>query len=415
VSFAERKLLGGLTQLDELGHLGLSSTRLDNLDRTLACFSARIPLEFNFVYPYARHLVREQVENHMRLCTTVTSGFELLVTTIGPEPLLAEAAKNTMDRTGRRTGRSPVEQLLAFMDINCIDCGQRGELVAALLVMQARDAVARSKFTRSIHVLDFLETLLGIPCDTLHNALPSSLRAEGDHSVLAEAFKDARMWFNHALKVRNADVINTQYLWRFITRGAIMLCANSQNGVDIVLPICYSGDVLSRDNVTAIFIQVKNNAMFNDDIRGSLFEGMNPIDMEVFNGGTTRPVIRMVFALASERNAIKFAPPQRPSSSKYTPDNFTSYDIWCAGLSRETFAIIRDEDLLKYKCLLDRTRRTIQYDVTKAYRVRYPTEVASQLSELRTHFDPLLESDPEHQSAYMPREGRTTDTRPSLA
>jgi hypothetical protein len=126
----------------------------------------------------------------MRLCTTVTSGFELSFTTVGSEPLLAEAAKEAMDKIGR----SPVQHLSQFMDVNWINHGQQGKLVAALLIMQAYDAVAKSRDTRSIYVLDFLEMLLGGTLqNTLHNALPSFLHTKEEYSVLGEAFKDAKM------------------------------------------------------------------------------------------------------------------------------------------------------------------------------------------------------------------------------
>ena len=41
-------------------------------------------------------------------------------------------------------------------------------------------------------------------------------------TVFAEMFKDARVWFNHVLKVRDTDLINVRYIWRFITRGEMM-------------------------------------------------------------------------------------------------------------------------------------------------------------------------------------------------
>jgi hypothetical protein len=152
VSISRFKLLDGQAELDVTDHI----TRLN---RMLTCFSVRFPLEFNFADPEAHTLVRKQVENHMRLCTTMTSEFELLLTTVGSEPLLAEAAKDAMDETGQ----SPVKHLSSYMDVNCIDRGQRGELVAALLIMQARDSVAKSEGTRPIYLIDFLERLLGGP------------------------------------------------------------------------------------------------------------------------------------------------------------------------------------------------------------------------------------------------------------
>jgi hypothetical protein len=119
----------------------------------------------------------------------------------------------------------------------------------------------------------------------------------------------------------------------------------------------------------------------------------------------------MVFALSAEQNITRFAPPRQPTSGKYTCDKFTAYDIWCTGLSHKTFAVIGKDDLLPYKHLLHRTRHTIQYDVTKSFKLKYPMEVAGKLGELLRHFDPLLECGPGHQSAYVPREGRMDTPR----
>lgn len=88
LSFAKFKLLGGMNQLDE-DEQDLPTSRLD---RTLACFSVRVPLEFNSTDKAVHALVRKQVAHQMQLCITATSGSEQLFTTVGSEPLLAEAA-----------------------------------------------------------------------------------------------------------------------------------------------------------------------------------------------------------------------------------------------------------------------------------------------------------------------------------
>ena len=59
---------------------------------------------------------------------------------VSSEPLLAEAATEAMVRI--RESLIQHLQLSTRMGVNCINHGERGELVAALLVMQARDAVA---------------------------------------------------------------------------------------------------------------------------------------------------------------------------------------------------------------------------------------------------------------------------------
>ena len=381
--FALQKLLGGHEAIN-----------LD--DQSLACLSVRFPLEFDFSDPNARSLVRKQIEHHMRLCTIATSDFEVLFSTVGSEPLLAEAAATAM--ADRET--NPVRLLSNLMGNNCISHGERGELVAALLVMQARDALTRGKSRRWVYVCDFMKSLLGDSART-NLASPSVMFSKEEDRPLAEKFKDARMWFNHVLKVRNTDLINVRYLWKFISRGAMILCANNQRGVDIVLPVCYSGDVLSRRNVTAILIQVKNDTSFGEEIHGHLFDAMNPFTINLFDKQSQPlPIIRMVFALASQTPAVKYCSPDRPDSPTYKPGGFsgTSYDIWCAGTSGETFPIMgADEDV--YRGLLDRTQfRGQEYAVGAIQEVDYPEKVEKKKIALLRNCNPLVEKGAEHQS-----------------
>jgi hypothetical protein len=53
--------------------------------------------------------------------------------------------------------------------------------------------------------------------------MPTVCRVNDEDRPFAETLKDARMRFNHVLKVRDTDLINVRYLWRFITRGAMMI------------------------------------------------------------------------------------------------------------------------------------------------------------------------------------------------
>ena len=107
-------------------------------------------------------------------------------------------------------------------------------------------------------------------------------------------------------------------------------CTNNQEGVDIVLPICLKNANLSPTMVTAILIQVKNAEKYQCKIMKMLFDGMNPIQLGLFNQAWVKPVIRIVFALASVEPAVLF--PDRPTHRKH-PNSFTAFDIWCAGLS----------------------------------------------------------------------------------
>ena len=340
----------------------------------------------------------------MRLCTIATSGFEVLFSTVGSEPLLAEAAAEAMSKGNT----NPVQLLQKLLGKNCIHHGDRGELVAALLVMQARDALTRGKESRRwVYVCDFLESLLGDSAK-ISNRPSVTLSKEEDRS-LEETFKDARMWFNHVLKVRDNRLINVRYLWKFISRGAMILCANNQLGVDIVLPVCRSGDALSRRTVTAILIQVKNDTHFGENIHGHLFDAMDPFSINVFDKGSQPPpIIRMVFALASKKSVVKHNTPERSSPRIYKSGEFTSYDIWCAGSSGKTFPIMGDDEAA-YRELLDRTRsRGQEYAVGAIQGVRYPKGVEKKKIALLRKCDPLIETGVAHQLLWK-EEGESAE------
>jgi hypothetical protein len=72
---------------------------------------------------------------------------------------------------------------------------------------------------------------------------------------------------------------------------------------------------------------------------------MTPIPTKV----TPKPVIRMVFALASPEPVVVF---RERAKAKHHLDEFTAFDIWLAGLSDQTFKQVQDADLGSYEKLL---------------------------------------------------------------
>jgi hypothetical protein len=97
------------------------------------------------------------------------------------------------------------------MDNNCINYGERGELVAALLVMQMHDALASTLDLRLVSVGGFMRSLLStFAC--IKSALPLFVCDGEGKKSLAKTFKHSHIWFNHILKVCNMDLINVQYL-----------------------------------------------------------------------------------------------------------------------------------------------------------------------------------------------------------
>ncbi len=375
IDYAKLKLLCSPAELEEQNRAG-----------TLACLSTRFALELN-TDGTAHDVTYAQVERHMRLCIATTTGLEKMITIPGSEPLLAEAAYELM----KDTGTNAVCHLARHPNLNCIDRGRRGELVAALLIMQAYDA-AREAERRWVSVANFMKALLPTESyNTLLRSAPTSWPiAHHDHATFEAIFKDYGMWFNHVIKIENKEMISIDHLWKFVVRGAMILCATNLDGIDIVLPVCDTTKNLGPDSVTAIIIQVKNAKDYKAALQKELFDAMDSVvksaiftklpepgvdcDPDSNSDSDETPaepkkkkrkvetpepvkakpkaVIRVVFALASSEPAVVFK--DRPMK-KHNFDVFTAFDIWLAGLSDKTFKQIRDEDLEHYETLLERS------------------------------------------------------------
>jgi hypothetical protein len=360
MDYAKQKLLNGPSEL-----------RNGNWAGSLACLSIRFALEFN-MDGTARDVTFAQVERHMRLCIAATAGLKNMITIPGSEPLLAEAAYELM----KGTQTNAVRHLAGHPDLNCIDRGRRGELVAALLIMQAYDA-AREKGKRWVSVVNFMEALL--PPSKFNNLLqsePTSWPMDyDDHTTFGEMFEEYGMWFNHMIKIERKEMISIDHLWKFVVRGAMILSATNQEGIHIILPVFHVKQNLGPDSVTAIIVQVKNAKDYTATLQGKLFSRMGPVVKSVIfsepgvdpNSESTqtepmekkrkvavnlKPVIRMVFALASPEPAVVFR--DRPEKRHHF-DGFTTFDIWLAGLSDKAYRQIEDGDLVHYQTLLERS------------------------------------------------------------
>jgi hypothetical protein len=111
-------------------------------------------------------------------------------------------------------------------------------------------------------------------------------------------------------------------------------------------------------------VQVKNDKKFKAQPNPILFDLMNPYLVRFFdiNEQQPLPIIRMVFALGSPTAAVEVLPQYverlprkaKTASRKATQKSprYTSYDIWCAKASSETFGVIKIEHEPEYALLL---------------------------------------------------------------
>jgi hypothetical protein len=91
------------------------------------------------------------------------------------------------------------------------------------------------------------------------------------------------------IKFYNDLVLTDGFIMALDARGAAILCADNQAGVDMILPLVYEHKDLKRTNMTVVMIQSKNNAKFATRPHRYLFELMNPFTLRIFNKQEDNP------------------------------------------------------------------------------------------------------------------------------
>ncbi|KAF8330411.1 uncharacterized protein EI90DRAFT_1187934 [Cantharellus anzutake] len=257
----------------------------------------------------------------------------------------------------RDTQRNAGYHLANRSDLNCIDRGQRGELIGALLIMQTYDAAWAVSGGRWVSVVNFVEALL--PASNHERLLqsgPTSWPMKGGpterDSTFQAIFKDYGMWFNRVIKIERKEVISIDHhhLWEFVSRGAIMLCATNQEVIQVknaqdykVTSVPTLFDAMGPVVKSAIFSTLGLASISDSDSESAtttsneleitqLAEPEKKVDRQRKEPKTVdpKPVIRIAFALASPMPAVVFR--QRPEVRHHF-DGFTIFDIWFAGFS----------------------------------------------------------------------------------
>ena len=182
------------------------------------------------------------------------------------------------------------------------------------------------------------------------------------------------------------------------------MCSDNQEGLDILIPICHTDQALSRHTVTAILVQLKNDEKYMLKIDKELFDNMDPIKLGLFPPNVNpKPVIQIVFALASTDVGIKF--PKERGCERHHEDGFTAFDVWCTGLSNDTFKNL-DNDLTSYQFLLERSLRA--HDAFElADDPKLDKETRQLRGSLRRRMVPLItDRDDAHHVIYLGKDRR---------
>ena len=209
-----------------------------------------------------------------------------------------------------------------------VDSGDRGELLAMLLLIMARDKAVGppndfgcpQHGARWCSVNAFLSNLF----------TESSWAAIGDKkSSMEKALGGSKLYFSHFIKVHQRNILNPEYIVRLMARGAAILCATGQKGIDLLIPFTRGG--LRKEDLGVILVQVKNDKHFTATPQLNEMMWMSIEEL------SSIPTLRLFFALAAKRPSITLVDiPSQP------PDSF---GFWVAGLSSKFLRPIGvDED-----------------------------------------------------------------------
>jgi len=173
----------------------------------------------------------------------------------------------------------------------------------------------------------------------------NSIRALG---MLRKDFPNAQLHFSHFVKVHEYKAIDITSLLLLQGRGAAVLCATNQTGVDAINVFLRDGTKLVRDNAGLVLHQIKNNSRYSTKPQQKLFDVMDPYDLEILEAGDPAvPLIRIVFALAARTPSLNVV---RHNPTKEYPA--VIYEIWCAGISPDILGPIEQQQVGIWDSLL---------------------------------------------------------------
>ncbi|KAI9464318.1 hypothetical protein HD554DRAFT_2315894 [Boletus coccyginus] len=325
INFALSKLLGGI---NPWAGMSLESPH------QLGCLAQRLPIEF-LSLSYSSSLINPQtvqVQSHLRVVLRVVDNLETMITATPSEPILSEAAYWLMSTEQFK----PATALKTILGGFSVDRGDRGELLVMLLLIIARDIAVgfpndfgfpRSGF-RWCSVKAFLSGLF------VESAWTAAI---GDRQSAMEKVLDSKLYFTHFIKVHQHEMLNPKSIVRLMTRGAAILCANSQKGVDLIIPFTRGG--LTTQDLGVILVQVKNSMAYTANPIPKEFEGMSLDPL------SNIPTIQLFFSLAAKHDCLVVV-----DTPKLPPDTF---NFWIAGLSSKILHPVGVEGDAVWKGLLD--------------------------------------------------------------
>ena len=284
----------------------------------------------------------------MRFCLDIDAASRIMTTISASEPLLSEAAYFIMQKPAFNAPKV----LRSAMEDSTISNGDRGELLVLLLFILARDAavgpadnkgrpVAGNRWFRlSSFLYDATFRRQNVPSQVITRSSIDAL------NHLKQDFPNAKLHLNHFIKVHDVDITSLLLLQG---RGAGVLCAHSQSGVDAIITFLNDDARLVRSNAGLILVQIKNNPQYSHLPHAKLFVAMDPFDLAIIKKGEDAvPLIKIIFALGAKTPYLNVK--RHHPTAEY---GAVVYEIWCAGVSPDILGPVEHQDADVWNALLE--------------------------------------------------------------
>jgi len=266
----------------------------------LAALSVRLMFDFDPRRMHATEMENLMVAGHLRVANVIPAHREYVISSTPSEPIVAEAAAQVL------RGQNMVNLLALHVREGLIEKGQRGELVARLLLTLAHDQALENMEIDHKPNQGRLEKLYTspIPVVTFFRALFSQQyvdklllrRADNNPRGLTfeEAFRDAYVMFTHFGKAADDWCMSHAFMFLALCRNMAISCREGMEYADLCIPIHFGrGEPLSRKTTSAILVSIKDKA----DAMGSNRTFVDVNKMAFTQDGTSKPFITLILQL----------------------------------------------------------------------------------------------------------------------
>ncbi|KAI0324133.1 hypothetical protein GY45DRAFT_1209408, partial [Cubamyces sp. BRFM 1775] len=227
--------------------------------------ATRVLLDFDIRRESTCDVMHNLLSNHTLIAFSIPQHREYMRAGTPSEPILAHAAAKVMNEFGLDMVRSLTEGFKHGL----LDKGQRGELVARLLLIFAHDKAqapqhslsdpaAATNWSQKVPVLTFLEASFATDHhESIRGCFPANAeQLEEPAKTLGEAFRGAYVRFSHFVQLGRANMVDTHVGAAALARGMAFQGYHGQPGWDVAIPVLMKDVRFDHSHVTFILIRV---------------------------------------------------------------------------------------------------------------------------------------------------------------